>query len=30
VLYDLYTKGIERGVIKMGSDKYFSFSPLVE
>jgi len=30
VLYDLYTKGIERGVIKMGSDRYFSFSPLVE
>ena len=30
VLYDLYTKGIERGVIKMGSDKYFSFSPLVD
>jgi len=30
VLYDLYTKGIERGVIKMGSDKYFSFSPVVE
>lgn len=30
VLYDLYAKGIERGVIKMGSDKYFSFSPLVE
>jgi cell division protein FtsQ len=30
VLYDLYTKGIERGVIKLGSDNYFSFSPLVE
>jgi Cell division septal protein len=30
VLYDLYTKGIERGVIKMGSDNYFSYSPLVE
>ena len=30
VLYDLYTKGIQRGVIKMGSDEYFSFSPLVE
>lgn len=30
VLYDLYAKGIERGVIKMGSDEYFSFSPLVE
>lgn len=30
VLYDLYTKGIERGVIKLGGDGYFSFSPLVE
>lgn len=30
VLYDLYKKGIERGVIKMGNDDYFSFSPLVE
>ncbi len=30
VLYDLYTKGIERGVIKLGSDEYVSFSPLVE
>ncbi|MGI6747593.1 MAG: cell division protein FtsQ/DivIB [Anaerovoracaceae bacterium] len=30
VLYDLYKKGIERGVIRMGSDEYFSFSPLVE
>lgn len=30
VLYDLYKKGIERGVIKMGSNGYFSFSPLVE
>lgn len=30
VLYDLYTKGIERGAIKMGSDEYLSFSPLVE
>lgn len=30
VLYDLYTKGIERGVIKMGGDDYFSFSPYVE
>ncbi|MDD4565960.1 MAG: FtsQ-type POTRA domain-containing protein [Eubacteriales bacterium] len=30
VVYDLYTKGIERGVIRMGSDEYFSFSPLVE
>lgn len=30
VLYDLYTKGIERGVIKMGSEGYFSFSPSIE
>jgi cell division protein FtsQ len=30
VLYDLYVKGIERGVIKVGGDGYFSFSPLVE
>jgi len=30
ILYDLYTKGIERGVIKMGSDNYFSFSPLMD
>ncbi len=30
VLYKLYTQGIERGVIKMGSDGYFSFSPEIE
>ena len=30
VLYDLYIKGIERGMIKVGGDGYYSFSPLVE
>ncbi|NLP29759.1 MAG: FtsQ-type POTRA domain-containing protein [Clostridiales bacterium] len=30
VLYDLYVQGIERGVIKVGTDGYFSFNPLVE
>ncbi len=30
VITDLYSKGIERGVIKMGSDGYFAFSPLPE
>ncbi|MEA4989077.1 MAG: FtsQ-type POTRA domain-containing protein [Anaerovorax sp.] len=30
VLYKLYTQGIERGVIKMGSEGYFSFSPEIE
>ena len=31
VLYDLYTKGIERGVIKVGkNEEYIFFSPLVE
>lgn len=30
VLYDLYEQGIERGVIKVGGDGYYSFSPLVE
>lgn len=30
VLYDLELKGIERGVIKVGFEGYFSFSPLVE
>jgi cell division protein FtsQ len=30
VIYDLYKKGIKRGVIKMGSDGYFAFSPLPE
>lgn len=27
VIFDLYEKGIERGVIKVGSDNYYSFSP---
>ena len=30
VLYDLYTKGIERGIIKMGKDGYYAFSPSIE
>lgn len=30
IIYDLYTKGIERGVIKMGSDDYCAWSPLIE
>jgi cell division protein FtsQ len=30
VLYDLYVKGIERGVIQVGGEGYYSFSPLVE
>jgi cell division protein FtsQ len=30
VMTDLYKKGIERGVINMGSDGYFSFSPVPE
>lgn len=30
VLYDLYNKGIERGIIKMGKDGYFSFNPSLE
>jgi cell division protein FtsQ len=30
VLYDLYVQGIERGMIKVGGDGYYSFSPLVE
>jgi cell division protein FtsQ len=30
VLYLQYKQGIERGVITMGSDRYISFSPLVE
>ncbi len=29
VLYDLYTKGTERGIIHVSGDKYCSFSPLV-
>ncbi len=27
VLYDLYAKGIERGIIKVGGDGHYSFSP---
>ncbi len=27
VVFDLYNRGIERGVIKVGSDNYYSFSP---
>lgn len=30
VLYDLYTKGIERGIIRMGKDGYYAFSPSIE
>ena len=30
VLYDLYKKGIQRGLITMGDDGYFSFSPVPE
>jgi cell division protein FtsQ len=30
VLYDLYMQGIERGVIKVGGNGYYSFSALVE
>lgn len=30
VLYDLYVKGIERGVIQVGGEGYYSFSPLVD
>jgi len=30
VLYDLYTREIERGIIYVGSDNYYSFNPLVE
>lgn len=30
VVFDLYEKGIERGVIKVGSDNYYSFSPDIE
>jgi len=29
-LYNLYTDGIERGIIYVGSDNYFSFNPMVE
>jgi cell division protein FtsQ len=30
VLYEQYSMGVERGVIRMGSDRYCAFSPLVE
>ena len=30
VLYDLDQKGIKRGVIRVGSDNYISFSPITE
>ena len=30
VVFDLYNRGIERGVIKVGSDNYYSFSPEVQ
>lgn len=30
VVFDLYNKGIQRGVIKVGSDNYYSFSPDVQ
>ncbi len=29
-LYEMYTKGIERGVLRIGSDNYCSFDPNVE
>ena len=29
-LHNLYTDGIERGIIYIGSDNYFSFNPMVE
>lgn len=29
-LYEMYSKGIERGIIKIGSDNYCSFDPNVE
>ena len=30
VVYNLYTKGTERGIIYIGSDNYYSFSAIVE
>ena len=30
VLYDLYSRGIERGIINIGSDNYCSFNPMVD
>jgi hypothetical protein len=29
-LYEMYSKGIERGIIKIGTDNYCSFDPNVE
>ena len=29
LLYELYTKGVERGIIYVGSDNYFSFNPML-
>ena len=30
LLYELYTNGVERGIIYVGSDNYFSFNPMLE
>ena len=30
ILYNLYTEGTERGIIYVGGDNYYSFSPMVE
>lgn len=30
IIYDLYKKGIERGVINIGDNGYYSFSPIIE
>jgi cell division protein FtsQ len=30
ILYELYTEGTERGIIYVGSDNYYTFSPVVE
>ena len=30
LLYELYTNGIERGIIYVGSDNYYSFNPMIE
>ena len=30
VLYNLYTQGIERGIIYVGSDNYYSFNPMID
>ena len=29
LLYELYTNGVERGIIYVGSDNYFSFNPMI-